>query len=146
MKSKLFKINLSLLLLLVASFSFAQNPDDLQFEKTTQKFKRVDEGQQVTLTYNFTYSGKVNLTMSPPQVDCSCTEVILSKSEIKPNSKNSLQVKFNTKDKIGWQERAITLSFISVQHRSIEKKIIFKGAVKATRASKKAYRLRRKVN
>jgi V8-like Glu-specific endopeptidase len=143
MKSNLFKTNLSLLLLLVASFSFAQNADELQFEQTTQKFKRVDEGHQITLTYNFNYTGKVHLKMNPPQLDCSCTEVILSKDVINPGSKNSIQVKFNTAAKIGWQERTITLYFTSnkLNAEPIEKKIIFKGAVKASKATKDAYQL-----
>tara|TARA_B100000809_G_scaffold135519_1_gene133098 strand:- start:555 stop:1001 length:447 start_codon:yes stop_codon:yes gene_type:complete len=143
MKSSLFKINLSLLLLLVASFSFAQTSDDIQFEKTTQKFMRVDEGHIITLTYNFTYSGIVELNIIPPKVDCSCTEVILPEDKIKPNSKKIIKIKFDTKDKIGWQERSVTLQFTSDQMNSlsIEKTLTFKGMVKASKATKDAYKL-----
>ena len=146
MKSYLFKINLSLLLILVASFSFAQIADDIHFEKTTQKFMRVDEGHQITLTYNFTYSGQFDLTIVPPKVDCSCTTIILPEGKIKPNSTNTIIIKFDTKGKIGYQEREVNIQFVSdlMDSRFIEKKLIFKGVVKASKATKKAYKLNKK--
>ena len=142
MKSLLFKINLSLLLSLVASFSFGQNSDDIKFEKTTQKFMKVDEGHQITLSYNFTYNGNVQLKITPPKVDCSCTEVILPENDIQPNSTNTIKIKFNTFDKIGWQERNVTLHFTSnlMDSISIEKILTFKGMVKASKATKAAYK------
>ena len=76
MKSSLFKINLSLLLILVASFSFSQTPANIKFEKKIQKFKRIAEGHQLTFTYTFTYNGTLDLSIINPKVDCSCTKVI----------------------------------------------------------------------
>ncbi len=146
MKSLLFKISLSLLLSLVASFSFAQTSEDIKFEKTTQKFMKVDEGHRITLTYNFTYSGKTELKITPPKVDCSCTEVILPENDIKPISTNTIKIKFNTTDKIGWQERFVLLHFTSdsMDSQSIEKKLTFKGAVKASKATKAIYKANKK--
>ena len=146
MKSYLFKINLSLLLSLEASFSFAQNSDELSFKKLSQKFMKVDEGHQITLSYNFTYTGKSNLKITPPKVDCSCTEVVLPENDILPNSTNTIKIKFDTSDKIGWQERDVTLHFTSdaMDSQSIEKKITFKGMVKASKARKAAYKANKK--
>jgi Protein of unknown function (DUF1573) len=146
MKSSLFKINLSLLLILVASFSFAQTSDDIKFEKTTQKFMRVGEGHQIKLNYIFTYNGSVDLSIIPPKVDCSCTTVILPEGKIKPNSKNTITIKFDTTDKIGWQERKVNIQFVSdlMDSRFIEKELTFKGAVKASKATKEAYKLNKK--
>ena len=146
MKSILFKINLSLLLILVASFSFAQTSADITFEKTTQKFKRVDEGHRLTFTYSFFYSGKINLSIISPKVDCSCTTVILPEGKIKPNSKNTITIKFDTKDKIGYQEREVVIQFVSdtMDSRSIDKKLVFKGVVKASQATKEAYKKNKK--
>ena len=81
MKRSLFKINLSLLLLLVASFSFGQTSENIKFEKTTKKFRKVDEGHILTFNYTFTYTGNVKLNFITPKVDCSCTEVILPEAE-----------------------------------------------------------------
>lgn len=135
-----------MLLLFVASFSFAQNADLITFEKRTQKFKKVDEGQLVELSYIFNYSGNETLSITPPDLDCSCTTVILPEGKISPNSTNSIKITFDTKDKIGYQERAIHLEFVSntAENMLIKKKIVFKGVVKASEATKKAYKLSKK--
>jgi hypothetical protein len=146
MKSNLFKNSLSLLLILVASFSFAQTSDEISFEKTTQKFIKVDEGHQLTFTYNFSYTGKNDLNIIPPKVDCSCTTVLLPEGNIKPNTTNAITIKFDTNDKIGYQEREVTIQFVSdaMDSKSIDKKLIFKGVIKASKATKKAYKLNKK--
>lgn len=146
MKSYLFKINLSLLLILVASFSFAQTSADIKFEKTTQKFKKVNEGHVLTFIYTFNYTGQFELSIVPPKVDCSCTTVILPEGAILPNSTNTIKIKFDTKDKIGYQEREVAIQFVSdaMDSRFIEKKLVFKGIVKASQATKDAYKLSKK--
>jgi hypothetical protein len=146
MKRNLFKNSLSLLLILVASFSFAQKSDEISFEKSTQKFIKVDEGHQLTFTYNFTYTGKIDLSIVPTKVDCSCTTVLLSTEKIKPGSTNTITIKFDTNDKIGYQEREVSIQFISdaMDSRSIYKKLVFKGVVKASKATKKASKLNKK--
>ena len=146
MKSNLFKIYLSLLLSLVASFSFGQTSEDILFEQSTQKFVRSAEGRQITLIYSFTYVGKTYLKIIPPKVDCSCTEVILPENNIQPNSTNTVIIKFDTSDKIGWQERHVILNFTcdQIQGEPIEKKLTFKGSVKASKATKAAYKENKK--
>ena len=142
MKSYLFKISLSLLLILVASFSFCQVAEDIKFENQVKKFNRTDEGKLVELTYSFSYKGTVKLSIIPPKVDCSCTEVILPKSDIEPNSNNIIIIRFNTKDKIGYQQREVILNFVSdaMDSRSIEKKLVFKGVVNASKETKDIYK------
>jgi len=135
------KIKLSLLLMVATSFSFAQN-NELQFEKTKQSFKKVNEGIVVTLDYYFEYVGNDTLSMLPPKVDCSCTEIKLKNSDkIIPNQKYSLQVIFNTNDKIGYQEREVWLTFITQKStKQLKQKLIFKGVVKASKATKEKYK------
>ncbi len=142
MKSYLFKLSISLLLILVASFSFSQTSQDIQFEDATQKFQKVDEGHQITLTYKFTYNGNIPLSIVPPKVDCSCTEVILPETSIEPNTTNAIVIKFDTKDKIGYQEREVIIQFVSdaMDSRGIDKKLVFKGVVKASKATKDTYK------
>jgi len=142
MKSNLFKVSLSLLLLTVASFYFAQTPSDIKFDKTTQKFKKVDEGHQITLTYVFTNTSNYTLTLVPPKVDCSCTVVIIPENKIQPHSSDTITVKFDTKDKIGYQDRDILLKFIPKENPQspIDTKITFKGMVKTTKESKATYK------
>ena len=103
---------------------------------------KVDEGHQITLEYRFTYSGEFPLTIVPPKVDCSCTEVILPDTDILPNSTYTIKIKFDTKDKIGYQEREVYLHFVSdlMDSRFIEKKLVFKGMVKPTKETKSKYK------
>mgnify|MGYP001580792274 CR=1 FL=1 len=96
----------------------------------------------VELTYSFHYNGTVKLSIIPPKVDCSCTEVVLPKGDIEPNSNNVIIIRFNTKDKIGYQQREVILNFVSdmMDSMSIEKKLVFKGVVKASKETKNIYK------
>ena len=145
MKSYLFKINLSLLLILVASFSFGQKADPITFEKRTQKFGKVNEGKVIELVYRYHNYGKHVLSINPPKVDCSCTEVIIP-DKIRSGGKDSLTIKFNTKDKIGFQERTVVLQFVNALNPStpIEKKITFKGTIIASKETKRIYKENKK--
>jgi len=142
MKLNLFKFILSLLLLLVASFSFGQDAKEIKFKKRVKNFKKVNEGKTLTFNYIFNYSGKQPLTLLPPKVDCSCTEVILPKNPILPNTTDTVKVIFDTKDKMDYQVRHVVLHFVNelMDSTSIEKKITFKGVIKASEATKETYK------
>lgn len=142
MKKKFFKTSLSLLLLLVASFSFAQKNSSVTFEKPTQKFKKVNEGEQIELIYRFSNYGKFILNIIPPEIDCSCTEVVIPEYEIAAGAQDSIIIKFDTNDKIGWQERNVILQFkADLLPKPIENRLTFKGMVKASKSTKEAYKL-----
>lgn len=142
MNSNFIKLSLSLLLLLVAGFSFSQTENLIVFKKTTQKFIRVEEGHQITLTYQFSYSGDQPLSIIPPVVDCSCTEVILPEEKITKNKAYNILIKFDTNEKIGYQERTLDIKFISNHMDStyIVRTLKFKGVVKASKATKEKYK------
>lgn len=147
MKSLLFKINLSLLLSLVASFSFGQASNGIVFKKQTQKFTKVDENKLVRLVYRFSNYTKFVVSIKPPKVDCSCTEVILPSNRISSGAKDSIIILFDTKDKLGWQERDVVLHFTTeLISKPIEKKLTFKGMVKASKATKATYKANKKKN
>ena len=130
-----------MLLIAVASFSFAQKNSAVSFEKETQKFQKVNEGEQIELVYKFSNYGKIVLNIIPPEVDCSCTEVIFPEYGIAAGAQDSIIIKFDTNDKIGWQERNITLQFqAELLPKPILKTLTFKGMVKASKATKKAYK------
>ena len=141
MKSLLFKLSLSLLLFGIAGYSFSQNSEDIRFEKSKLKFDKLEEGTPVEIKYSFTYSGEFPLNITPPEVDCTCTEVVLPEGEIIKGKPYTIIIKFDTKDKIGYQEREVILHFTSdaMDSRSIAKTIVFRGVVKASKATKEAY-------
>lgn len=89
------KLMMSLLLLLTTSFSFAQK-NIFEFKKQKQSFQKVAEGEKITLSYYFDYYGEDTLTMLPPKVDCTCTEVELTNAIVFPNQTNLINVTFNT--------------------------------------------------
>jgi hypothetical protein len=142
MKSLLFKVSLSLLLISVASFSFGQKNGVVEFEKRVQKFSKVDEGEKIELVYKFRNNGKHVLSIIPPKVDCTCTEVVLPEDKIASGATDSLIIKFDTKDKIGYQERKVEVQFVTdfMDSASINVALIFKGVVRASEATKKAYK------
>lgn len=103
---------------------------------------KVDEGHQITLTYNFTYNGKIPLQLISPKVDCDCTSVEIPEENIIQSNTYKIIVRFDTKDKIGFQERPIHLTFLSKENNNlkINKTIIFKGMVKASKETKAKYK------
>ena len=141
MKSYLFKLSINLLLILVAGFSFAQT-SPVKFQKKSLSFGKVQEGESVRLTYYFQNMGKHILDILPPQVDCSCTEVVIPKDKIASGAQDSIIILFNTIEKIGYQEREVHLQFTTdfMDSQSIDEKIVFKGVVKATEATKAKYK------
>ena len=142
MTSNFIKFSLSLLLITVAGFSFSQTAEDIVFEKPTQKFMKVDEGHQITLTYNFIYNGTVPLQLISPKVDCDCTSVEIPEEDIVQKKNYKIVVHFDTNDKIGFQEQPINLSFLLIENKNlkIDKTIIFKGMVKASKKTKAKYK------
>lgn len=142
MLSNFIKFSLSLLLFFVAGFSFSQTATDIIFEKSSQKFMKVDEGHQIKLTYNFTYNGTTPLQLLSPKVDCDCTSVEIPDEQIIGNKPYKIIVHFDTNNKIGFQERPIILTFISSidKNQKIEKEILFKGMVKASKETKAKYK------
>lgn len=139
MKSYLFKLSLNLLLILVAGFSFVQSKV-VKFEKNTLTFKKVEEGEKIILKYYFRNNGKHTLSIIPPIVDCSCTEVMLPENKIAGGAKDSIIIHFDTNDKIGFQERNVNLQFENKLIGIINQKITFKGVVKASKATKETYK------
>lgn len=140
MLGNFYKKMLSLLLVLVASFSFGQNSKDIVFEKNTLTFKKTEEGKLVNIKFSFTYLGDNPLFIEEPKVDCSCTTVRIPNKSIVKNSQHIIQVVFDTKGKLGYQVRSIELVFKNQEDKAINKTITFKGVVKASKSTKNIYK------
>lgn len=148
MKSSLFKLSLSLLLVNVAGFSFCQTDVVVKFENQTLKFGKVNEGEKISLTYHFRNLGKHTLSIVPPEVDCSCTEVIIPENGISGGARDSIIIHFDTQDKIGYQERKVVVNFTSDFMDSAAAhtdELIFKGVVNASEETKARYKAMKKL-
>ena len=93
---------------IVFSFSlFAQA--EIKIEKKTFKFPKTKEGVELKHTYKLTNTGDTPLLIQKYEVACTCTKLTFPKTPILPNETVAIVVSFDTKHKIGWQDRIITL-------------------------------------
>lgn len=118
----------------MSGFVFSQNPP-LKFDAKVQKFSKVNEGEEVNLKYQFINQGDKPVVINEAKVNCTCTEVTFPKEPFKPNSTGTVNVKFDTKGKIGFQERTVTLL---TDQGNVE--IVFKGVVKASDKTLEEYK------
>jgi len=61
----------------------------------------------VTYTYEFTNSGNQPLVISDIKVECPCTKFEFPKEPIRPGEKGQIKMSFDTKGKIGFQDRTL---------------------------------------
>ena len=81
----------------------------VEIEKKTFKFPKTKEGVELKHTYKLTNIGDVPLLIQKYEVACTCTKLTFPKTPILPNETANIEVTFDTKHKIGWQDRIITL-------------------------------------
>ncbi len=108
---------------------------NLAFEKNTYKFGRVDEGEEVLMKFPFKNNGNIPVIFQNYKVECPCTKVQYPKHPVAPGNTDTVVVIFDTKHKLGYQERTIDLQ-TNLGHYMLK----FKGVVKAGRETKNAYR------
>lgn len=82
-----------------AEFSFTQG--------TTRKLGNVNEGEKIFFSYPFVNKGTSSLVISDARVACACTVVDYPKLPIAPGEKSEIKVTFDTRGKIGYQDRTI---------------------------------------
>jgi len=75
--------------------------------KTMFMFADVEEGKQLSHTFEFTNSGNEPLIISEYKVACSCTKAVYSKAPILPGEKSEITITFDTKGKYGFQDRIV---------------------------------------
>jgi hypothetical protein len=79
------------------------------FEEEVYKFDKTNEGDQLSHTFKFTNSGDAPLIISKYKVECTCTVATYSKNPILPGEEGTIEVTFDSYEKIGWQYRQIEL-------------------------------------
>lgn len=115
---------LILLLLLTAAASYGQAI--ISFDDKTKKFDKTKAGEILYFEYTFSNSGNEPLLISEVKVTCGCTKPEFPNEPVKPAESGTIKVSFDTKGKIGYQDRI--LEVISNAKNSPEK-IRFKGVV-----------------
>ena len=93
--------------LLFSFVFFAQSK--VKLENKVNKFPKTKEGIKLKHIYRLTNTGDSPLLLENYDVACECTKAKFPKTPILPNKTVDVVVTFDTKHKIGWQDRIITL-------------------------------------
>jgi len=81
----------------------------LEFEKDFHDFGRVIQGEKVSYAFKFTNSGKSDLIISKVSTSCGCTVPEFPKTPIKPGETKKIDVKFDSENRRGFQNKTITI-------------------------------------
>ncbi len=76
----------------------------LEFTQRMVDFGKVSTDTLLVAEYNFKNKGTHDLVIEYINPDCICTDYKLSSKEVAPQEKGTIQLIFNTKDKIGQQK------------------------------------------
>jgi hypothetical protein len=137
-----------LLLLLVCGglYSFSlpaqENLAELDLTSPIVKFFQTEvdlgesmEGETVEYTFRFVNKGKETLVISNILTSCGCTVVDWSREPIHPGKKGEIRTKFNTKDKIGLQNKTFIVLSNSANYKDelkLKVNVIPRSQAKAT--------------
>ena len=81
----------------------------IRFENTIYNFGEIFEGDIEDHIFRFTNTGKVPLVIANAKSTCGCTASDWPKYPIPPGESSEIKVKFNSSNKPGSQNRAITI-------------------------------------
>lgn len=81
----------------------------LTWEETVYNFGTILEGDIVTKEFNFTNTGTAPLLIVKASSTCGCTIPKWPKEPILPGNTGSIKVKFNSLDKMGDQNKVVTI-------------------------------------
>ncbi|MBW6537072.1 MAG: DUF1573 domain-containing protein [Mariniphaga sp.] len=76
----------------------------LEFTQRIVDFGKVPSDTLLVAEYNFLNAGNHNLEIEYINPDCTCTDYKLSSRQVAPKQQGTIQLVFNTKDRIGQQE------------------------------------------
>lgn len=100
----------AILFILTVLFSYTLLAQaEIEVDKHTIKFPKTKEGVQLKHTYLLTNTGNAPLLLQNYEVSCTCTKAEFPKTPILSNQTVEVAISFDTKDKIGWQDREVTL-------------------------------------
>lgn len=86
-----------------------QNGPVVTFEKSTHDFGDITQGDKVEYIYKFTNTGTEPLLITNVQVQCGCTTPKWPHDPIAPGAKGELVVGFDSRGKMGMQNKVVTL-------------------------------------
>jgi hypothetical protein len=82
----------------------------MKFEKESHDFGKIKPGDIVSYDFKFTNTGNSPLIITDGYASCGCTKPTWPKAPIKPGESGVIHVTFDSKSKIGLQDKLITLT------------------------------------
>lgn len=106
-----------------SAIGFAQYAEFSFLDKTTHKWDKANEGDQLQHYFVFENTGNVPLIINEALVTCSCTKIIFPKYPIAPNQKDSILVSFDTNQKYYTQDRTIKIKANTKKEQELRIKV-----------------------
>jgi hypothetical protein len=88
----------------------ATNGPVMKFEKETHDFGKIKTGDIVSYDFKFTNTGKSPLIITSGYASCGCTTPTWPKTPVKPGDTGVIHVAFDSKGKLGLQDKLITIT------------------------------------
>ena len=82
----------------------------IYFSETQHDFGKVNEGDKVDYTFNFSNKGSSVLSIKDIKTSCGCTAALLSQDNLNPGQDGTLKVELDTKNRSGKMSRTITIN------------------------------------
>ena len=120
----------NLLFILFISFSsaFVLGQDaEFKFEDKNIKHKKVEAGTDVEFNYILENTGDIPLILNDYKVSCPCTKAYLPEKPIAPGEKFTIKVTFDTKDKLGLQDRRVIIDSNAKNQMVLRFRIVVKN-------------------
>ena len=86
------------------------NGPKMKFEKETHDFGKIKPGDTVSFDFKFTNTGTLPLIITDGYASCGCTRPTWPKTPVKPGEAGIIHVTFNSKGKLGLQDKLITIT------------------------------------
>ena len=123
------RLLLTFLSILFMANLLAQSGPKIVFEKTSHDFGTIEEGPQATTLFEFRNEGDEPLVLSNVKASCGCTVPNWPKEPILPGESSEIEVKYNTKRRIGNFSKSITITSNATETTKI---LHIKGKVEST--------------
>lgn len=81
----------------------------ISFKKIEHDFGKVIQGEVVSYGFQFTNTGKTDLIISNVTSSCGCTVSSFPSEPIKPGKSASIEAKFDSNNRMGFQNKRITV-------------------------------------
>ena len=109
MKKILLIISLLFSFVVISNAQSDPAAGEIVFEKPTQEFGDIKQGQVVNAVFKFKNTGKAPVVLSNVQVTCGCTVPTWTKDPIAPGKSAEINATFNSAGKMGMQNKVITI-------------------------------------